>query len=287
MYAVAGVTGQTGAAVARALLVQGAKVRVIVRRAEAGAAWKALGADVALADLADAHALAAALRGAQGAYLLNPPSYVAADPFADAAAVGAALAAAIEASAVPRTVVLSSVAAQVPVGTGIIGTAHRVEQALAGVRSPLALLRASYFFENWLHVLQPVRESGVLPSFLHPVTRKLPMTPVADIGAAAASLLLGPTWQGKRTFELASFEASTADVANAFAAVLGKPVAPLAVPRDQWAGSIAANGFSPAVTAAFVGMYDGFNDGTVTTAAQSQPLHGTTTLAAAARALLA
>ena len=51
MYAVAGVSGQTGAAVARALLEAGETVRVIVRRPEAGADWKAQGAEVAVADL--------------------------------------------------------------------------------------------------------------------------------------------------------------------------------------------------------------------------------------------
>ncbi|HEX8013257.1 MAG TPA: NAD-dependent epimerase/dehydratase family protein [Casimicrobiaceae bacterium] len=42
MYAVAGATGQTGAAIARALREAGERVRVIVRRADAGAAWSDL-----------------------------------------------------------------------------------------------------------------------------------------------------------------------------------------------------------------------------------------------------
>ena len=52
-----------GAAVAEALLAAGQRVRVIVRRAEAGAGWRARGAEVAVADLANPLALATALRG--------------------------------------------------------------------------------------------------------------------------------------------------------------------------------------------------------------------------------
>src|SRR5206468_11745289 len=109
MYAVAGASGHTGAALARALLDAGEHVRVIVRRNDAGTAWRARGAEVAVADLADAVALTAGLRGMQGAYLLNPPSYTVPDPFASAAAIGRAFAQAIAESGVPRSVVLSSV----------------------------------------------------------------------------------------------------------------------------------------------------------------------------------
>ena len=73
MYAVAGVTGQTGAAVAEALLAAGQHVRVIVRRAEAGAGWRrSAGAEVAVADLADPVALAAALARHAGRLSAQP-----------------------------------------------------------------------------------------------------------------------------------------------------------------------------------------------------------------------
>jgi uncharacterized protein YbjT (DUF2867 family) len=286
MYAVAGVTGNTGAAVARALLAAGEQVRVIVRRPDAGAEWQARGADVAVADLADAVALATALRGTQGAYLLNPPSYAVADPFGAAAKVGAALASAIDASGIPRAVVLSSVGGHLAAGTGIIGTNHQVERAIAAVKAPVALLRANYFFENWAHMLQPVRANGVLPSFLQPAERAVPMVPVADIATAAVDLLRGAAWQGRRAIDLASFDASPAAVAAAFSAVLGKPVAVAPVPAAQWPGILAGNGFSPAVVAAFVEMNHGINAGVVVAQDGSERRRGATTLAAAAKALL-
>ena len=75
LYAVAGVTGNTGAAAADALLERGAGVRVIVRDPQKGEKWAARGAEIAVADLGSAHALTDALTGTDGAYLLSPPDF--------------------------------------------------------------------------------------------------------------------------------------------------------------------------------------------------------------------
>jgi uncharacterized protein YbjT (DUF2867 family) len=287
MFAVAGVSGQTGAAVAEALLAAGESIRVIVRKPEAGNAWRARGAEVAVADLTDVPAMTAALHGTRGAWLLNPPRYDQADPFAQAGNVGAAVAAALNASGIPRAVVLSSVGAHQAAGTGIIGTAHQFERALAGVTTPIALLRANYFFENWNNVLGAVRASDVLPTFLDPLARAIPMAAVADIGIAAAELLRGPAWTGTRTIDFASFDASPADVAAAFGSVLGKTVKAVAVPQEQQAGILQSAGFRPEIAAAFVQMYEGINGGVAVAAAGSERRRGSTTLVGAARALAA
>ena len=73
MFVVAGVSGKTGSVVARTLLENGKKVRVVVRDAKKGDEWKAKGAEVAVASVDDAGALTKALQGAEGAYLLLPP----------------------------------------------------------------------------------------------------------------------------------------------------------------------------------------------------------------------
>ena len=79
MYAVAGVTGNTGSVVATSLLGQGEQVRVIVRNEEKGRQWKEQGAEVAVASLDDAAALARALDGVEGLYYLVPPNLQAED----------------------------------------------------------------------------------------------------------------------------------------------------------------------------------------------------------------
>ena len=54
MYAVTGITGKVGAAVARGLLSADQPVRAVVRDRGKGAEWANLGCDIAVADLGDA-----------------------------------------------------------------------------------------------------------------------------------------------------------------------------------------------------------------------------------------
>ena len=53
MFVISGVTGNTGSVAAQTLIDQGQPVRVIVRSEEKGAPWKAKGAQVAVAEIAD------------------------------------------------------------------------------------------------------------------------------------------------------------------------------------------------------------------------------------------
>ncbi len=71
-FAILGVTGNTGKAAAEALLAKGKSVRVVVRDAAKGEAWKAKGAEVAVANVVDAAALGRAFAGAEGVYVLDP-----------------------------------------------------------------------------------------------------------------------------------------------------------------------------------------------------------------------
>ncbi len=75
MYAVTGITGKVGAAVARSLLSADQPVRAVVRDRGKGAAWANLGCDIAIADLADARALAAAFEGTEGVFAMLPPVF--------------------------------------------------------------------------------------------------------------------------------------------------------------------------------------------------------------------
>ncbi|WP_431857522.1 NmrA family NAD(P)-binding protein [Azospirillum sp.] len=285
MYVVTGVTGNTGAVVAETLLARGEAVRVLVRDAGKAAKWAARGVEVVEGNVKDAAAVARALAGAKGAYLLDPPDYGSRDPMADADAVGAAYAEAIRKTALPHAVVLSSIAAHHPDGTGIIGTLHRMETILRGAGAPVTFLRAAYFMENWGNVLEPALGQGVLPSFIHPLDKALPMVSVADIGRTAADLLLEGA-RGVRVVELSGpAEASPADAAAAIGAAAGRAVQAVAVPRGEWAPTLAGVGFPPDVVALFVGMYDGINNGRVAWEGQ-EARRGAATLDAALRRLV-
>jgi uncharacterized protein YbjT (DUF2867 family) len=235
MFVVAGVSGNTGRVVADTLLAQQVPVRVVVRDAKKGEEWKARGAEVAVADVHDAAALTRALDGAVGAYLLNPPNMAVTDIVGNARAVARALKTAIDASSVQHVVVLSSVAAHLPSGTGPIVSAHVVEQELRTSKKHITFLRAGYFMENLLANLHPMRADGVLPAMFDPA-HPVEMIATADIGAVAAELLRAGA-AAPKIVELAGPKPSTLhDAARAFGAALHKtlhvPVVPAAAQVD-------------------------------------------------------
>jgi nucleoside-diphosphate-sugar epimerase len=75
MYAVMGITGNVGGAVARALLARGEKVRGIVRNPEKAAEWQKQGVELFKADYDDAEALTAAFSGVDGVFVMVPPNF--------------------------------------------------------------------------------------------------------------------------------------------------------------------------------------------------------------------
>jgi uncharacterized protein YbjT (DUF2867 family) len=248
MHVIFGASGRTGGATARAVLGRGEPVRVVVRRPEQGEPWKALGAEVAVANLEDEDQVTSALRGARAAFLLSPPP-VGGDPFAQAAELGTTLARAVRRAALPKLVFLSSIGAQHASGTGVIATLHEIETALFSAAPAVAFLRSGYFIETWSEGADAVMSDGALPSFLD-LDQKIPMVSTIDVGWAAARLV-SESWSGMRIVELGGPEDRSArDVATAIADVLGRPVEPVLVPPEQRERVLLEAGYSPEVAAA-------------------------------------
>ena len=261
MYVIAGVTGHTGRAAAEALLGLGEKVRVIVRDAKQGEPWLAKGAEVAVAKLEDAGALAQALSGAKGVYLLVPPRYDAEDQLATNRPLIAALGEAVKKSGVPHVVFLSSVGADLETGTGPIRNLYHAEQVLGAAAKNVTFLRPGYFFENFAPVL-PATQGGALPTFLI-ADKRIPMVASADVGRVAAELLLEPA-NGRRIVYLASARPySPNDVAADLARVLGRPVTAQFAPREAMVPAFTGMGFPPRVAELFAEMVTAFNEGRV------------------------
>ena len=246
MYVVAGVTGQTGSVVASALLAAGKKVRVLVRSEEKGRSFKERGAEVAVGSVEDSEALAQALQGATGAYLLIPP------PGPEVQGVIArghriidGFAAALKKSPVPHVVILSSIGAQHPDGTGPISTLNYAEEVLQKLPGTLfTFVRAAYFMENLGSILGAIQHASVLPALSNPTTA-FPMVATKDIGDTAAQALQNPP-ATNQIIELSGPRDYTfTEAAAAFAQALGKPVHPVAVPPE---------GIVPALTQAGLGQ---------------------------------
>lgn len=284
MYVVFGVTGNTGKVVADTLLSQKLPVRVVVRDAAKGAAWKAKGAEVAVASVDDAVAVEAAMKGATGAYVLLPPDYASTTNIADKVRQVDALVRAIPASGVRHVVLLSSIGAQHADGTGPIKSLFDAEKRLGALGVPTTFLRAPYFMENWASVLAPAKAEGKLYATFE---KRIPMIATKDIGAAAAGLLVeGGT--GVQVVHLhGPAEYAPSDVAATLARLLSRDVTPVLIPREHRVGALSAAGLTADLAELFAEMGTGIDEGLVAFDAGARDVRGATTLEEVLRGLLA
>jgi uncharacterized protein YbjT (DUF2867 family) len=258
MFAITGITGNVGGEAARNLLAAGAAVRAVVRDESKGAEWKKQGCEIAVADIHDAESLKRAFAGTEGVFVLVPPVFDPKPDFAEAKSVATSLRSAIEAARPGKVVYLSTIGAQAK-QENLLTQHTLIESALRGLTTPITFLRPGWFMENATWDVTPARDKGVIPSFLQPLDKKVPMVATADIGRVAAELLQ-ETWSGSRVVELEGPQrVSPNDVASTFAKLLGKPVRMEVVPRDSWEELFRAQGMTN--PGPRIRMLDGFNAG--------------------------
>lgn len=258
MYAIMGVTGQIGGIIAKTLLAARQPVRAVVRDAGKAQAWVDRGCDLALANIEDPRALTAAFREAEGVFVLVPPNFDPSTDFSEARAIGVGLRAALDAARPARIVYLSTIGAQA-IQSNLLTQHTIIEQALAELPLPITFLRPAWFMENCSWDVAPARNQGVIPSFLQPLDKPVPMVATADIGNVAAGLLQ-EEWSGRRIVELEGPRRVTPnDIALGFTKLLGHPVRMEAVPRQSWEQLFQSQGMKNPLPR--IRMLDGFNEG--------------------------
>jgi uncharacterized protein YbjT (DUF2867 family) len=257
MYAITGINGKVGAAVARSLLSSDQPVRAVVRDRGKGTAWAELGCDIAVADTSDAAALAAAFQETEGVFVMLPPVFDPTPGFPEARGFIESLHSALAGAKPKKVVALSTVGADAP-QPNLLNALGLMENALTTLPMPVAFLRAAWFMENAAWDIAAARE-GCIQSYLQPLDRPIPMIATDDVGRTAAALLQ-EHWEGQRVVELESAgRVSPNDLAEAFAKALGHPVRAEAVPRDRWESIFRAEGVkNPAPR---MQMIEGFNAG--------------------------
>jgi NAD(P)H dehydrogenase (quinone) len=257
MFAVTGITGKVGAAVARSLLSADQPVRAVIRDRSKGARWAQLGCDIAVADLSDTEALTAAFEGTAGVFTVVPPVFDPAPGFPEATRFIHSLRTALARAEPAKVVALSTVGANAP-QPNLLNVLGRMEEALGSLPMPVTFLRAAWFMENAAWDIASAK-NGLIQSYLQPLDRAVPMVSTDDVGRTAA-VLLQERWEGKRVVELEGAQrVSPNALAAAFAKVLGTPVRAEVVARDRWEPIFRAQGMkNPAPR---MQMIDGFNAG--------------------------
>jgi uncharacterized protein YbjT (DUF2867 family) len=275
-FVITGVSGRTGAVAATTLLDQGHRVRVVVRDAAKADAFAARGAEVAVADLGDPDALAKAFAGADGAYVLNPPNLVAADFRAHQHRISHAIVEAASRSAVPHLVVLSSIAAEQPSGTGPIIGVRELEALLRPLPATRStFIRAASFMENFATSLGML-DQGLLPSFT-PAGLAYEMIATVDIGKLAAALLV----EGARetsVVELGGGAYSPNDAAAALTELLGKPIRVAEAPIEAVVPTLTGFGMQPQIAGLYREMMTLITAGELTFEGGHRRVKGSTTL---------
>jgi uncharacterized protein YbjT (DUF2867 family) len=257
MFAITGITGKVGAAVARSLLSADQPVRAVVRDRGKGAAWARLGCDVVVADMSDTAALTAAFKGTAGVFAMLPPVFDPAPGFPEATALIDSMRTALADAKTSKVVALSTVGADAP-QPNLLNVLGRMEVALGNLPMPVTFLRAAWFMENAAWDIAAAK-SGIIQSYLQPLDRAIPMVSADDVGRTAAALLT-ESWHGRRVVELEGAQrVSPNDLAAAFAKALGTSVRAEVVARDRWELIFREQGMKNPTPR--MQMIDGFNAG--------------------------
>ena len=190
-YVITGGAGHISKPLAETLIAAGHQVTIIGRNAANLQELVAKGAKAAIGSVEDVAFLSATFKGADGLYLMIPPNYGTTDLKGAITQVGKNYAAALKASPVKHVVVLSSIGAHLPDGTGPITGLHRTEQALNELTDiNILYLRPAFFYYNLLGLVGLVKHAGIIGNNFSIPAGKFPIVDTNDIAAVAADCLL-------------------------------------------------------------------------------------------------
>lgn len=257
MFAVTGITGKVGGALAQCLLDQSLPVRAVLRDEAKSEYWRFHGCDVCLAEMNDTAQLASAFHGTEGVFIL-PPSVFDPEPgFPEAQRMIEAVSAALIAARPRRVVCLSSIGADAP-HSNLLSQRTMLEQSLNSIGLPVSFLRPAWFMENALWDIPAARDDGVLRTFLQPIDKKFPMVATQDVGRLGAELLTGKNLPDRVVELEGPIRVSPRELAHAFARILSRPVEAEVVPRESWEQIFRSQGARNPLPR--MRMLDGFNE---------------------------
>lgn len=266
MYLITGATGNTGSVVAKGLLQQGKKVRVVARSQEKLKELASLGAETFIGDLTSQSTANQAFTGVEAAYLMIPPALTDPDFRGYQQRLTDVYGSALEANnTVKHVVVLSSFGADKDAQTGPILGLHFLEERLKQIKPLNSLaLRAGYFMENTLGQAAVIHQRGAVVGPLKP-DLKIPLIASIDIGNAALNALLQLNFTGHQTHDLQGQRDLTyLEMTAIIGAAIGKPDLPYQlISSEQFAGFLEQMGSAQNVAALMAEMVDAQNVGHV------------------------
>lgn len=250
-------SGNIGRALANLLLDAGEQVTIISRHRDKVADLTQRGARLVVGSIDDKDTLREAFAGQTQVFWVTPPP--ARPDFADWNGATARLAAeAARAAGVQRAVILSSFLADSGPGAGPISTLFDVELAFTRRVPHVAVLRAGYFMENFLHDI-PSIVAGTVYSGVNP-DRRFPLVATRDIAYKAAAFFLSQDWVGHKVVGVhgpshISMRQAYAQIAE----VVGRPINLVPVPVDAVRSAMLGMGIPEFIVSGYCEMFGAFN----------------------------
>ena len=228
-------------------------------------AFEDQGAIVETGDLEDGEFVSRATATADALFWVTPTPLSAGNLRIFQNRLGTNVATAVVTNRIGRVVNLSSIGAHLGHGTGPIDGLHDVEQhlneAAVAQGSRITHLRPAFFMENYLGLIGPIVERGIVPL---PISgdRAIPMVATGDVAVEAVRQLAFPGDGWEKTKPLhgprdVSFDEAAGIIGNA----LKRPVRHIRTSPGEHRKAMTALGASDDVAARMVEMYEGLESG--------------------------
>ena len=246
--------GQVGSRVVRLLIQAGVRPTLLARHPARLDPATSEYADVTQADLTDAAAVVRATRAADALFWVEPRTDDQdADPVAWYSALGATAARAVTENGIGRTVLLSSIGAELRSGAGEIDGLARTEEQLDATGASVLHLRCGYFYTNLLGELDSLRD-GVLRAPMA-LDHAQPWVDPRDIGEIAAARLLSEGWSGRHVQAVHGPEDLTlAQVAEIISETTGRRVRAETISQQTLRGLLRSSGLGDKQVEGIAGM---------------------------------
>lgn len=262
MFVIFGATGKVGKATITRLSAEGSPVRAVLRDPAKAAPLAALGCEIAIAEISDADAMAAAMKNATAVQLICPIDPHAADATRQMLRSIERMADAIDAARPPRILAISDYGAHLTIDTGITSLFRAMEERFRQCATRMTFLRSAEHMENWARYLKIAGEAGVMPSMHQPLSRPFPTVSAADIGDIAADLLLTDEDHGLSPRIIhgeGPREYTALDIAAALGRLLTRVVVAHELPRADWSATLMRAGLSASYADLIVRLADVHN----------------------------
>ena len=236
MILISGATGDIGGKVAYELLGRGQTVRALARDPRKAEGLARLGAEVVHGDFTQPESLRAALQGVEKVFLMTPSA-------PDQPDIQGRFARLAKEAGVAHVVRLSGARARPDHPARVYRWHHAAEEQIRRAGLALTTVRPVYFMQNFIsfHLGQSIRMQG---QWVGPMPPDLPFSLVdtRDIAAVAATCLIEPGHEGMEYDLTGPAPLSSSEQAARISAALGRPVAYVHMPPDEFMQRMTGSG---------------------------------------------